>query len=768
MPRKAGCLFLLFLITIQIISPGRVVAQNELPPGVDIVFVIDQSGSMIKGPILDADSGLRGPPSDPDNLAIQAVRDGMDVIIAHIYQRELERDAYGMIEHMYRFGLIRFGGSESRNAADNTQILADLTPIEIHTDEEGDLESNIEDLIPDPDEAVNLGETAFSHAFDAACRVLNCTAPPTPGRKRVVILLTDGQPSHDKFAYNWQNPASYFSSLQREHADLFTVEETKIWVVGLDKNDQFWSRNQPYWADIASLEHTSRLIGASDIAGKFRDIAWDAIGESPDPPQPCEQSFIVDPYLGTLMLSLDYPDTDSVAQFLLPNGELLEQGDKVTRSRSVQSETFIVQDPMAGEWTCEVIKGVSAKFRTIEGKFQFVNVEVESPSSSAEGQSIPVPSTCHDFGLSIQYKDGESEPIKELEDHPLDQWAELTIDGKKQRRELIRDPDRPTYWVTKENERFTPGQKGGEYPLFLEVKLEHSGTTVFTTEQSITIDPRLPCIRPLAPEPESTSVMHNRLTPVGLSVAVELTQGGEPGTPEGVFQEEITGIVTGTIEGPQGYKNTFYLEPDSEQPGRFVKYLGSEELPEDGNYTFIARVKATTQDNKPYQVSTGSVPFERVPGPWKRNLELGQRIVSSLAILAALAAVGFFAFLVTGPFPRGSLLLEEKATGAVGRVREWDEIRTISLKKMKLFGLFPTRWPSLNLNLKSIGLRKIKVRRISKGNRDGVKVILVRGRDAKKTSSKATEELEFTRPGEQKKFDSGKYRITYEDYSRGI
>jgi hypothetical protein len=751
-----------------VIAPAGTIAQDEGPgAGVDIVFVVDQSGSMIRGPILDEDSNLRGPPSDPDNLAIRTVKDGMGVIISHIYQLQLERDSHDMVEKTHRFGLVLFGGTGDPNDASNARIVVDLTPIQVYQETDGSLKSNIDGLIPAG--GTNLGETAFSHAIDAACGVLNCTTPTPEGRERVVVLLTDGQPAFDRFPYNWADPEPYFSSLQQRYADFFGADRTEFWVIGLDKNDTFWSRNGRFWERIATPERTSRLIDASQISSKFREIAMEAIGEPLGDPKPCNATFMVDPYLVSLNLSLQYPDTESKAEFSLPDGSVLKAGNAgVAHTPGVQSETFVVTNPPPGTWSCQVIGGVDATFRDLQGAFEFTRVEVE-PRVKVERSEGPVaPSTCYDFDLSVLYLDNNEKPIVEEPGYPLKSRAVLTIDGDPQSRNLLPDPDRPNHWTTEQP--FTPGPQGGNYPLSIYVDYvdsESERTAVFTdTEQVVTIDPALPCIHMLEPEDGSTSLMYHRLSPRDLEVAVILKQGGEPGMPTGVFQEDLSQIVTGTLQGPDDLHMVVHLRPDDEQPGRFVTKVESEKIPDKGEYTFSAELHATTTDakgNLPYYVSTSEVTFERDLGLWKKWFEIGLRIAVFLGILIVVVLAGFFIFLITGSHPRGSLILEEKATGEVARNRTWDELRTISLNKMKLLGLFHTRWPSQKLRM--AGLRKIKVRRLEGRGRDGVKVILTRDQRARKSGSKAREELNFTRDGEKKTFDGGKFRMTYENYS---
>ncbi|HEX5690678.1 MAG TPA: hypothetical protein VFX76_11780, partial [Roseiflexaceae bacterium] len=79
MSRKLVLLLLLFVVA-PLVVPSAAQAQNDVPPGADIVFVVDQSGSMTKGTIYNSNDKRcspvrkpdcpRTPPTDPDGLAI--------------------------------------------------------------------------------------------------------------------------------------------------------------------------------------------------------------------------------------------------------------------------------------------------------------------------------------------------------------------------------------------------------------------------------------------------------------------------------------------------------------------------------------------------------------------------------------------------------------------------------------------------------------------------------------------------------------------------
>jgi hypothetical protein len=746
----------LITIIVLIISPAVVAAQgnNSVPEGADIIFLVDQSGSMSAGTITNRQDWRCSPvtrpdcprttPTDPDGLAIDAIDDGVAPILEHMALRKWDQDRANDPPEEYRFGLVLFGGSGSQDA--NAVIAVPLTRIEIERDSEGGIYSNIADQLPT--EARNLGETAFSHAFTVVCEMLNCSTPPPPQRKRVVVLLTDGQPSLDAIAFDGGNPGPYFDALSQRHVDLFSTSE--LWVLGLDRTNQFWSNNSPFWEEIAP-DRTFRLTDPKDIAVKLREIARATVGTPPGVASDCNgNSFTIDPYRTILTLILEYPDEDSLARFQMPNDQVLTKTmDQVLGyTRGPQSETFIIKDPPPGEWQCELVgSGVIPRFRSIQGAFDLDTVEIKPLTTG------PL-SPCRDFNLTVSYRDANGKIVSELPDYQLQHTITITADGQPKTYTLVPDQDRRDRWRI--NGMATTGEQGGDYPVRVDVKLPN-GTPVFSdTQQVISVDPRLPCMQIVAPNNQSVSAIHEQLSQTSVDLRVQLTQGGQPATLTDIFREDLSHIVTGKLEGPDNFTSTVQLRPVAGQPGTFTASV--DNLDAVGDYTFTANLKATTLNGAPYELGPQAIMFTRVRGDFWFTVQWGAKIAAMTAMTAALGMLGFFVFLISGPFPSGALVLEQRTSGVAAELREWDQVARIPLSSQRIFfGLFRTRWPAIKKSLPAeTGLRKIKVRRGGRAG-EGVTVTLV-------WSSRRPEiSFTFSRNREHKTFDS-KYRITYENY----
>lgn len=756
MPRSFILLMLIPALLLAIV-PSVVRAQNDLPPGTDIVFVVDQSGSMSRGTIINprdrrcAPERLpdcpRTPPTDPDGMAITAIRDGISPIFERMILRSLSHLAGPTIAEENRFGLVLFGGDTTFEESVVTAL--PLTRIEIERDANGIMQSNIARQLPTAPRS--LGETAFSRAFTGVCTLLDCAQPPPANRKRVVVLLTDGQPSQDEIAFDTKNPARYFAELGRRHADLFSSSE--LWVLGLDTKDQFWSKNAPYWSRIAP-GRTFRLTDPKDIAAKFRAIAQHSVGDPPGTSRDCDSSPIqIEPYRSTLTLILEYPNPNTRAVFVQPDGtELTKALNLLGYTRSAQSETFVIKDPTPGEWRCNIVgAGVTPRYRDIVGEFRLATARIEQLSD------LPV-STCQNFDLAVGYRDADGAPIEELPGFALDQTLTITIDGQLITRKLVPDGAAHQRWRT--DQALTPGARGGAYPARVEARLPNGTLLLQSTEQTVTIDSQLPCMQMVVPAPGGISQMYEGLALTPVELAIQLTQGGQPSFPAGVFKDNLAKIVTGRLEDSHGRSQNIQLSPDTARPGTFTARL--DDLQTAGVYTFTATLKATTPDGHGYQLAPEAVSFSRVADPYWVTMRWAIRIATLLALIGLIALLGYLLFLITGPFPRGTLVLEQRRVDQLAEIGEWDKLTYIRMSSQRmLFGLFRTRRPKVKgAALKAISLREIKIRRVARGKDEGVQVTLIRA------DRKGALSFQFIRDKEQKTFD-GKYRITYETYGLG-
>jgi hypothetical protein len=72
------------------------------------------------------------------------------------------------------------------------------------------------------------------------------------------------------------------------------------------------------------------------------------------------------------------------------------------------------------------------------------------------------------------------------------------------------------------------------------------------------------------------------------------------------------------------------------------------------------------------------------------------RIATLLALIGLIPLLGYLLFLITGPFPRGTLVLEQRRVDQLAEIGEWDKLTYIRMSSQRmLFGLFRTRRPKV-------------------------------------------------------------------------
>ena len=137
---------------------------------------------------------------------------------------------------------------------------------------------------------------------------------------------------------------------------------------------------------------------------------------------------------------------------------------------------------------------------------------------------------------------------------------------------------------------------------------------------------------------------------------------------------------------------TIQLQPDAARPGTFIARL--DDLQIAGVYTFTATLKATTPAGQAYQLAPQAVSFSRVADPYWVSMRWAIRIAALLALIGLIALLGYLLFLITGPFPRGTLVLEQRRADPLAEIGDWDQLTAIRMSSQRLlFGLFRTRRP---------------------------------------------------------------------------
>lgn len=248
------------LARVEAAGPLQNPPQQTQPRKCDelqIVFVVDQSGSMSR--TLDGKPG-----SDPEGLRFFGPKDAVDLATALRYQ--------SYVTSTIRIALVHFG--------DRPRTVLPWTSLDATNEQE--YEKIKKALEPSFARVPSQGNTNPLGAFQTASSLFNQVTPQVGGcPARVVIAITDGQPSLPVPDFSWQDHLNELATYVNTY---MAPPEYKLYVIGLDRNNAFWRNNRSYWERIVGdPSHAALAADQFDMAKQIRKIVKDSITESLTP-----------------------------------------------------------------------------------------------------------------------------------------------------------------------------------------------------------------------------------------------------------------------------------------------------------------------------------------------------------------------------------------------------------------------------------------------------------------------------------------------------
>jgi hypothetical protein len=341
----------------------------------DIVLLMDQSQSMISYTPFDAPSAQRNPPSDPNNYRVTGA---IEVLTTLLYHR---RDRCPQAIH--RFGLVTFG-----NRAD---VIMPLSQLDVPAQREPEAwASQYFDKILAAAKDNTQTATDFVKAFKSAEQMFAQAGsmPDVPGygpRKKVIILLTDGNPAG--VGDTQQYACSMVDYLNSSAWDGFG-----LWVVALDASGPYLDNQgcngviRNNWQSIVE-KHDGELdalpYNESKIPALLNLIIQKIIGKGHVIDITCGETFYVDPYLKSVEFHFSETQPQKGPKFQVTLEKLNDQGNPIYQvtggSAEVKpedqigtmvlqrysvdpseqrTETYVFGNPRPGAWRFNV-KGLS-------------------------------------------------------------------------------------------------------------------------------------------------------------------------------------------------------------------------------------------------------------------------------------------------------------------------------------------------------------------------------------------------------------------------
>ncbi|MBN2303222.1 MAG: VWA domain-containing protein [Anaerolineae bacterium] len=399
--RRVGGLALLAVLLVGVCRPAqaRPYRQGTDPTytGLDLLFLVDQSGSM--GGAAFGYPDLE--PTDPLQLRFEAVQYALDTLGE--YRLLIAPDL------AFRAAVINFG--------DDPVVTLNWTPIASSQAEwDASRASILDQVSATAFGPVNLGNTNFLAAFELA-QTMFAALPVTPDQThlRVIVLLTDGQPC----VVSGPNAFACGDSFgQQAHMDAvnalvqtaFPVPDYQIYVLALDATGEVWQTRSSDWQAVvgeaarATLVATNQQVGVqfylilsqlvaatggSKVSGGLRDAQQLTPGTN---------TIFVPPYQRLMRLSLfKSSNSPGVLSITQPNGQPLPSTDPdVTVSNQNRPiEVWTIADPIPGDWVFEV----GSQNDRLDVYLELIPLEV---TASASGGTFRL---YDDVPLSVQLTD---------------------------------------------------------------------------------------------------------------------------------------------------------------------------------------------------------------------------------------------------------------------------------------------------------------------------------------------------------------------------
>jgi len=239
-------IFILVVLLVGIVLPSKISsAQSSVGPGVDLIILIDQSGSMSYGVRRSDDDTLpRLPPTDPDQRRIYTAQYLIDYMAFD--------NSYVNPIRTNRVLVIGFGSSGK------THVMVPLTPLN------NDVEvKQAKSLI----NAEYLGETSFLSAFELIRQEFPSSTDDelvNGLRRRSIVVITDGGPYED-------GPVDfdeYFAKLGAFYSAELGTQHYPTYVIGIDKNDVYWSRVEHLWENHVTGKGNAQRVNTVDEVNK--------------------------------------------------------------------------------------------------------------------------------------------------------------------------------------------------------------------------------------------------------------------------------------------------------------------------------------------------------------------------------------------------------------------------------------------------------------------------------------------------------------------
>lgn len=324
-------------------------AQSETCDELQIIFIVDQSGSMFG---FTDQQGVERPPTDPLGLRYFAPKEAANRLSAFRYLLYQEATI--------QFATIYFG--------DRPQTAIPWQQITPNTeDDHNQLQQDLEPFFAPLERS--LGNTLFLAPFQSASSLFTQVTPVVDGcPTRAIIMITDGRPADGRPGFDWQNHLVEVAEYSRQY---MPEPEHLIYAIGVDDAGDYWDDTEPYWIDIAGdADRVFRADSQTEMSALVMQIIRElaqTLGEGTF--TGCADSqglLIVPPYMRELIITLNkWGDLTDHLEVEDARGRLIDPTtsypDVTLRGINDPIETLTVRNPQPGVW--RILTPIPAEFQ---------------------------------------------------------------------------------------------------------------------------------------------------------------------------------------------------------------------------------------------------------------------------------------------------------------------------------------------------------------------------------------------------------------------
>jgi len=597
--------------------------------GLDLVVIVDQSGSM---------SGVRSnAKNDPEGVRNDMVR--------RIYELLAKDGVLNKVTH--RLGVVSFG----------TTARVDLPLSQISAVAVDQLRTRLDASLSD----ASLGDTHVLAAFDEAKKML-AGGKKSDGRKKVVILITDGAPYIPGIEIG-----PYKEQLRELIETSFPYPDYQLYITALnDAASNYWERYSDFWQKVSHNQARKLKYDKEEIFRALHELFNNLTGTPAEHIAPSVyDNVVIPPYLESVAFDIFSVDPEAGVQIFpanAPSEALTPKADSVTFVNVGKTiQTITIRHPAPGRWTIRKTNEAS-RIDVFTQRF-FPRGKLMEPNPDAGLRQYET--------AWVRYRvvDGDGNPIKMIPGYPLTLALSLVKPDSSRihmEMETVQVLGEGVYQTKEEVTCDLPGRYRTEV-LIATRDLNNQQVPVFRDQYSsfeVRAAKLIEC-KVIRPQPFESVPLYGPLALLSRPLQVEfkfIDDSGQPINLPAIFGESATNVLT--LSAVHGNREEAAAVALAEKGGGILAGE-TNALNSPGEYRLKIRAnKSVVPSHYALKISPNEVAFTRS----LTVVHWAQVGLMGLALLSLVGSVGYIVWM-NQRFPLRGILYIERIGG--GLVREF-------------------------------------------------------------------------------------------------